>query len=404
MFRWRRRVTFVDARVMTPQGIASSIRFGRTVLALNDRPQNGDVVIGLDGAFVLPGLINAHDHLELNHYGPLKRRERYLNVADWIADLRPVIRSDAAIVRAAALPLADRVFIGGLKNLLSGVTTVAHHNPLYREIRRAVPVRVVSRFGWAHSFGMEDQPVGARGERGGCVQQRYADTPADAPFVVHASEGIDDRAAAEVDRLDAAGCLRANSVFVHGVAWAPADWQRVVRSRASLVWCPASNAFLFGQTARIREFLDNSPQSARHICLGSDSRLTGSRDLLDELRVARRAGVEDDELLQMVTAAAAGALRLANGGSIQAGGPADLIVVPAIRATAASSLLECRRHQLQLVMIAGRPLIADGALSSTFAARGLRTTALRVDGVERVADASLTRAISRCAISEPGLA
>jgi cytosine/adenosine deaminase-related metal-dependent hydrolase len=359
--------------------------------------------VGLEGAFVLPGLINAHDHLELNHYGALKRRARYLNVADWIDDLRPVIRSDPEIRRATAFPLVSRVFIGGLKNLLAGATTVAHHNPLYREIARAVPIRVVNRFGWAHSLGMEDQPVGAGGELGGRVLRRCADTPADAPFIVHAGEGVDERAAAEMPRLQAEGCVRANTVLVHGVSWSLADWQQLVQRGAGMVWCPGSNAFLFGRTARVREFLDWSPTSWRHISLGSDSRLTGARDLLDELRIGAGAGVTPAELLTMVTSAAARLLRLEHAGRIEADGPADLIVVPAAATTASESLLDCDRKSLRLVMIGGRPLVGDPELGRVFDARAVQSAPLRVDGVERIAEAALVRAVARCPIAEPGV-
>ena len=53
----------------------------------------------------------------------------YDNAIDWIADLRPRLRRDPSIRRNASYSLADRLFVGGLKNLLAGVTTVAHHNP-----------------------------------------------------------------------------------------------------------------------------------------------------------------------------------------------------------------------------------------------------------------------------------
>src|SRR5262245_42543733 len=102
MLQWARAVSLVNARVVTDRGIAASIRFGGRVLALDERPQPRDVIIDLDGAFVLPGLINAHDHLELNHYGALKRRARYQHAADWIDDLRPVIQQDSEIRRASS--------------------------------------------------------------------------------------------------------------------------------------------------------------------------------------------------------------------------------------------------------------------------------------------------------------
>jgi cytosine/adenosine deaminase-related metal-dependent hydrolase len=163
-------VSLVNARVLTPDGLARSIRFAGEVLALDARPHDGDAVVDLDGAFVLPGLINAHDHLELNHYGRLRPRDRYLNASEWIDDLRPLLPTDPGIRRNSAYPLGARLFVGGLKNVLAGVTTVAHHNPRYGEIGRSFPVRVLKRYGWAHSFSMEDRPVGARGEPGakGC--------------------------------------------------------------------------------------------------------------------------------------------------------------------------------------------------------------------------------------------
>src|SRR5207237_10820947 len=73
---WGRAVTFVNARPM------GTLRFGSRILAIGEPPRIGDTVVDLDGAFVLPGLVNAHDHLELNHYGRLKFRETHENASD----------------------------------------------------------------------------------------------------------------------------------------------------------------------------------------------------------------------------------------------------------------------------------------------------------------------------------
>src|SRR5262249_6665505 len=159
----------------------------------------------------------AHDHLELNHYGRLKGRETYANASQWIAELR-VRLSDPAIRAGRAHPLVERVFIGALKNLLAGVTMVAHHNPFYAELRRTMAIRGVRRYGWAHSFELERQPAGARGELGGEIGRRARTTPADVPFIVHLAEGVDAGAHGELPRLEALGCLRPNTVIVHGIA------------------------------------------------------------------------------------------------------------------------------------------------------------------------------------------
>ena len=403
MLRWRRPVTLVGGRILTDQGLAASLRFGSSVLAVDEPPHRADQVVDLEGAVVLPGLINAHDHLELNHYGALRPRERYTNAADWIGDLRPLIRSDPRIVRASRLPLHARLFIGGLKNLLAGVTTVAHHNPFYRGMRRAVPIRLLQRFGWAHSLDMQEEPVGANGEPGGDVREQYHATPTDAPFLVHLGEGIDARAAGELPRLQASGCVGANTVMVHGVAWSQENWQQVMRAGAGLVWCPASNQFLFGHTAHVREFLASSPASANHVCLGSDSRLTGARDLLDELHVAAANRVSADALLRMVTVAAAGLLRLPEAGRLRVGGPADLIVIPAAGESPAEALLHASRRDIQLSVVGGLPMIAAASLRHVFAARNVAAVPLIIDGEQRLAASSLGRAISRSPIAEPGV-
>lgn len=402
MFGWSRPLCLINARVATPDGEVSSIRFRRQILSVGDDPEPGDQVVDLEGRYVLPGLVNAHDHLELNHYGPLKCRERYGNASQWIDDLRPIIKSDPRIRSLSRYPLADRLFIGGIKNLLAGVTFVAHHNPIYRDIGARFPVRVLRRFGWAHSVGLQDGPVGARGERGGVVRERVAATPLDRPFIVHAAEGVDSAAAGEVDALERAGALRPNTLLVHGVAVADAQWSSLFRRGVGLVWCPASNLFLFGRTVCVARVLEKAGTVAR-VCVGSDSRLTGSRDLLDELRVARTMGVDADMLLRMVTSAAADLLRVADAGRLVVGAPADLLVIPAAGASAGESLLGCSRHDVVLLVRGGTPTLGDPLLHKVFTARRVNTRRVDVDGVPRLIEAGLARRLERCAIAEPGV-
>jgi cytosine/adenosine deaminase-related metal-dependent hydrolase len=404
MIGWARPVSFVNARVVLPVGRASSLRFASTVLAIDAPPRNGDVVVDLDGAFVLPGLINAHDHLELNHYGALKAKPPYANASEWIADMAPVLQTDPVVRRNMSYPLKSRLLIGGLKNVLSGVTTVAHHNPRYGQMRRWFPLRVVKKYGWAHSFELENQPVGARGEAGGSVGERARATAPDQPFIVHVGEGVDARAASELGRLEALGALAENTVLVHGVALTALDWRRVMARGASLVWCPASNMSLFGQTAPVRQFLDNCPESSAHLCVGTDSRLTGAQDILDELRVARgAANVTSAELLRAVTTAPARILKLPDAGQIAVGAPADLVVLPALENDPADALLAAARRDIALVAIGGRPVVCAPELRAVFAARRIGARPLVVDGRDRIADTRLGWAIARSPIREPGV-
>ena len=393
--------TFVNARVVTPDGEVQSIRFRRRVLSINEKPHASDHVVDLDGRFVLPGLINAHDHLELNHYGTLKVREQYGNARQWMADLAPVIRSPE-VREKSRTRLADRLFVGGLKNVLSGVTTVAHHNPMYCAFGLHYPVRLVSRFGWAHSLGMEHGPVGAHGEPGGIVAERAASTPLDLPFIVHAAEGVDALAASEIDTLEAQGSLRSNTVIVHGLAIAPDRWHRLFDQGVSLVWCPQSNVFLFGRTLCMPCVLE-SPNARGRVCLGTDSRVTGARDVLDELREAAKSAVDPADLFRMVTSWPADIFRLPDAGRIRVGAPADFTVIPSKAETAGEALLRCARADVSLVVRRGTPILGDPGLEPAFAARCVHVRSIEVDGQRRLIQADLARRIERCSIHEPGV-
>jgi cytosine/adenosine deaminase-related metal-dependent hydrolase len=221
--------------------------------------------------------------------------------------------------------------------------------------------------------------------------------------MVHAAEGVDQAAADEVDRLDELGCLRQNTVIVHGIAMGEREWRRVLERGASLVWCPASNDFLFGCTAAVRAHLDAHPQAWRHICLGSDSRISGSRDLLDEMRIAAARGISAAELLRMVTDAAARILRLTDAGRIARGLPADLVVLPPLAITPADSLVRCARRALALVTMGGRPVLGCPTLSAVFVARRTPAQPVSIDETERLVSCRLAHAIARCPISEPGV-
>jgi len=401
---WSTAVSLVNARVVAGEEIAGSIRFSSRVLSIGERPKNGDAVVDLGGAFVLPGLVNAHDHLELNHYGRIKGRDRYENAAGWIGDMEPRLAGDPTLAARRAHPLVERLFIGGLKNLLAGVTTVAHHNPFYPEMRRTLPIRVVRRYGWAHSFLLEGRPAGARGEPGGQVAGRFRGTRPDMPFLVHLAEGIDEEARGELPRLEALGCLQANTVIVHGVAIDENGWRRVARAGGGLVWCPASNIFLFGRTAMVCPLVNGDHAARVTVALGTDSRLTGSSDLLEELRAARDAvALLPAILLRMVTTAAAALLKQPRAGRLAAGLPADLTVIPALAADPGEALLLTRRRDVRLVVIDGRPLVADPDCAAVFQARKVTMRTLRVDTAPKLADSGLVRRFAGCPIAEPGV-
>ncbi len=293
--------------------------------------------LDVSGFLILPGLINAHDHLEFNLF-PRLGSGPYANATAWAKD---IYRPDEPPVRAH-LQLAKhfRLLWGGIKNLISGVTSVLHHNPYEPVFDAGFPVRVIRRFGWSHSLSFSRD-----------VAADWARTPHEAPFLIHAGEGTDACAVDEVYRLDAAGVLGPSTVLVHGVALEQSGLELVRKRRSSLVWCPSSNHFTLGRTLS-REALD----SGIPIALGTDSALTAAGDLIDEIEVARR-DVRAVRLYGMLTDVAARVLRLRDGeGTISDGGVSDLLLVRDRGIEPANALL--KMHP-EAVFVGGRIKLAS---------------------------------------------
>ena len=265
--------------------------------------RSGERTLEFDGHLAYPGLINAHDHLELN-FLPRLGTPPYPSAYDWADD---VYRPDEAPIRdLRQVSLADRLWWGAYKNIIAGVTTVMHHDTYQARIfRNGFPLRVVHPYRWAHSLGFGVDP-------------RQAHATGAGPFVIHAAEGSDERSAREVDELDDLRVLTRDTILVHGVAITPDQWQRLAPRGIGLVWCPTSNLFLFGKTVD----LATVPADVR-LALGTDSTISGSAGLLDELRAARdNGGASVADLLHMVTTVAAAMLGLEAGcGRIQQGRP-----------------------------------------------------------------------------------
>jgi len=387
---WSSALTFVNARVVLPEGrLARTLRIrGSRIDGVDVAPDKGDAIVDLDDSFVFPGLINAHDHLELNSQPRLKWRERYDNASEWFADFQPRFDTDPALAVTRPATLEDRVWVGGLKNLLSGVTTVCHHNPIHRPLRKRFPVRVVTKFGYSHSLHID----------GEAVAQSHRQTPSEWPWIIHAAEGLDDAAQSELETLDRLGCVSANSVFIHGVAFCPASADRVIDAGAGLVWCPSSNQFLFNATADVRAFDD-----ADRLALGSDSRLSGEGDLLDELKsahVTRQLSAEG--LARTVTTGAANLLRMPAAGKLAPGAPADLTIVRPLASCPFDSLVGASRSDLRMIMIDGKPCVAEPALAPAFLATGVPTMSARVDGNARLVSRWIGQHVSKMQLRERG--
>jgi cytosine/adenosine deaminase-related metal-dependent hydrolase len=337
---------------------------------------------------IFPGLINAHDHLHLNTIPPLPQSAPFPNSYAWIAAYEPYF-ADPRVAAALAIAKPLRYLQGGIKNLLAGATTVAHHDPWHAALDEAAfPVGLLREFGWSHSLGLGIDDSGLSLPRyGPPVARSFGDTPASCPWIIHLAEGSDDIAAAELAQLDRLGCLVANTVLVHGAGLTAADIDRIIARDAAVIWCPSSNLSMLGHTLDPRKLFD-----AGRLALGSDSRLTGARDLLDELRVASaHSNLTARELLRLATSDASRILRMPDVGGLDAGRRADLIILRDIGADPYQQLIDIKRHAIRAVVRGGRPAVADLDFADWFSACDIEAARVMVDGRPKLIAPELAR-------------
>jgi len=277
---------------------------GDRIISMSESLQrNVADVIEFDNAIVFPGLINSHDHLDFNTFPQLGDRT-YSNYVEWGNHIHQ--NDNDIIQKVLSIPKDLRVKCGLYKNLINGVTTVVNHGPVLPIYDNIITVH--QDYHVLHSTQLEhhwkymlNKPFKKK-----------------RPFVIHIGEGGDESSYAEIDRLRRWNLTRREIIGVHGIAM---DEQQARHFKA-LVWCPASNFFLIGKTARIDRL-----KACVKVTFGTDSTLSAEWNIWEHLRLARDQNmVSDDELYAMLTSNAAEIWNIPETGKLEEGCLADLVV------------------------------------------------------------------------------
>ncbi|MEP7358559.1 MAG: hypothetical protein ABI847_15025, partial [Anaerolineales bacterium] len=79
------------------------------------------------------------------------------------------------------------------------------------------------------------------------------------------------------------------------------------------------------------------------------------------------------------------------------------MVLPALAPDPFETLILAERRDVRLVLIQGRPIVAEAALRSAFEAMQIAARPVRLDGRESWLTEAVARPLARSACQEPGL-
>ena len=146
-------ITIHHATLVLPDRIERSSLYLSGARLVSESPADA-WAIDLRDHLIFPGLINAHDHLHLNNIPRLPQEAPFPNSYAWISAFQAYF-ADPQVAAAVAIAKPPRYIQGGLKNLLAGATTVAHHDPWHPALDApSFPVGLLRDFGWSHSLGL----------------------------------------------------------------------------------------------------------------------------------------------------------------------------------------------------------------------------------------------------------
>ena len=357
---------------------------GNTIVAATDRsappPAEFADAITVDTAgIIFPGLIELHNHLSYDALElwrvpqKITKRSQWQRNADYVANVSQPMTTiaasrDSRLLAAVARYAETKCLFGGVASSqgisLKGDNMLTSYRSAMRVVddpgdrqfpRASTCIPDVTASDWAKFKNELD--------RVSCM-------------LLHLSEGLDAKARDAFLALQNGNQWAINSALagIHCAALEPQDFAVMQENGASVVWSPLSNLLLYGGTTNIKA----ARSAGLAIALGSDWSPSGSKNLLNELKVAKVAddvlgiGLADQDIVAMVTSTAARIVKW-DGlvGSIAAGKRADFTVIAApAAADPYASIINARETDLVLLMIDGQAVLGTAPLMSALGQSG----------------------------------
>lgn len=265
--------------------------------------KSNDEGFRFEEAIAFPGLFNMHDHLSFNMFPLLSKKGGHANYIEWSDFIHQNFKE--LIDSINSIPKNDRVYVGILKNLLCGVTTVCDHHfstgplPFLDNIEDYVYVHSIQK------------------HKRWYLKVLLAFFQSN-PIMLHINEGYGNNVEHEILLLKKWNFLKNRVIGIHGTSLKEENLELL----DALIWCPLSNTTLYGSTAPIEKIIGKIP-----VLFGSDSTLSGEANLWNHIRKGIDIVGEVEPIYDMLTKAPANYFdSQKNKGEIAIGKQADLVI------------------------------------------------------------------------------
>ncbi|MFE6076746.1 amidohydrolase family protein [Paenibacillus sp. NPDC057886] len=344
-----------NGRVVVSRGkIACILEAGQSL-----PPEYNSVPEILTDGTIYPGLLDLHNHFVYNVLPLWGVPERYQNRTQWprkreyVSNISLPIRVLAGYsrtARAIVRYVEAKALIGGTTTGQGIRTRVQGGIRLFHGAMRNVEETNDDRLPEAGTLVQNLQ------NNSEAIKNFRRDLETHTAFFYHLCEGVDTSTRRYFTQLIENDLIRKSLVGIHALALKPEDFNTLADQGAKVVWSPFSNLLLYGQTLDLATL----KESGVRFSIGSDWSPTGSKNLLQELKVARHvvesqgAGFNSRGLVRAVTADAAAVTGWQQHlGVLKAGAMADILVIDGTGGDPYDRLIDATEADVKLVVVHG---------------------------------------------------
>lgn len=322
-------------------------------------------VVDTEGT-IFPGLIDLHNHFAYNVLPLWKVPKQYDNRSQWQSNndyqanyskpLKEILAANTVPAKALVRYVEAKALFGGTTTG-QGINTQVNGAPksfrgAMRNVEQPDDINLLPAGTMVPNLNV----TAADAEKRIAAFRKAVSNPGYAAYYYHLSEGIDEPTRQHFLNLKKYDLIGPKLVGIHSLGLHSEDLNELAFKGAKIVWSPFSNNLLYGKTLNLRELKN----SGTLFSLGCDWSPSGSKNLLEELKVAKFCNTEqgnvftDSEIVKMVTINAAKVAGWSEKiGSIETTKYADLLVISGTAGDPYSQLINAVEKDISLVVVDG---------------------------------------------------